>query len=112
MQLGTITAAALALLGGAAVAYLNYRINLRALRKKPDALASLSFLRELLSVVYFVLVFYFSAPLESGRVPVLICAAVGLTIPSVLLAMRLSKISEQMSAQTEESSGEGEDRNG
>lgn len=110
MSVLILTAAAF--LGGAAVAYLNYRINLRALRKKPDMLASLSIVRELLSVLYLLLVYVFSARVPGGRVPMLIGAAVGLTVPSVLLSLRLAKISEAAAAQPEELSGEGGDQDG
>lgn len=102
----------LSFLGGALVAYLNYRVNLRALRKKPNSLGQLSVVREILSVVYFVAVYYLSARVPGGRVAMLVAAAVGLTVPSVLLSLKLSKIAEEMAQQANDLSEEGEDMNG
>ena len=100
----------LAFLGGAAVSVLNYRLNLRALRKKPSALASLAVLRQALSVAYLVAVFLLARVLPWGMVPLLAGAAVGLTVPAVLLSLKLAKINDAMSAQAkDESSAKGDE---
>lgn len=110
--LGTsIIGGLLAFLGGAAVSWLNYRINLRTLEKKPSALASISILRQLLSVGYLVAVFLLSGVLPWGHVPLLVGAALGLTIPSILLSLRLARINDSRPAGAEPSSGKGEDPN-
>lgn len=99
----------LAFLGGAAVAALNYRINLWVLKKRPDMLGSVSIVREILSVVYFVGVYLLSRVLPWGYVPLLVGAAVGLTVPSVLFSFRLAKINDAMSAGADESGGKGDE---
>ena len=102
-----------ALLGGFAVAWLNYRINLRALKKNPSSLASLSFARQFLSVAYLILVYVVAGALGLDRTAPLVGAAVGLTIPSVLLAFRLAKINDELSKKTGGSaSGKGDEADG
>lgn len=81
----------LAFLGGCAVAWLNYRVNLRTLRKKPEALASMSVVRQLLNVAYLAAVFLLRKVLPWDAAELLIGAAAGLTLPSILLALRLAK---------------------
>lgn len=84
----------LAFLGGAAVSFLNYRISLRTLKRKPSALASMSVVRQLLSVAYLVAAFLVSKILPWDYVPMLLGAAVGLTVPSVLLSLRLARLND------------------
>ena len=84
--------AVLAFLGGTVIAGINYRINLRALRKNPSSLARLSTLRQLLSVGYLAAVYLLSSLLPWGYRPLLLGAALGLTIPAILFAVRLTRI--------------------
>ena len=99
----------LALLGGCAVSYLNYRINLAVLRRKPDALARMSIVREILSVAYFVAAYLLARTLPWGPAPLLVGAAAGLTVPSVLLSMRLARINDAMNAEKDELTEKGAD---
>ncbi len=101
---------ALAFLGGAAVAALNFWINTRTLTKKPEALATMSIARQLLSVAYFVAVFFLSRVLPWDYVPLLLGAAVGLTVPAILFSFRLAKINDSLSAPAEDdkTSGKGD----
>lgn len=86
-----LTGAFLAFLGGAVIAGVNYGINLRALREKPSSLASLSTLRQLLSVGYLAAVYLLTPSLPWDLTPLLVGAALGLTIPAILFAFRLSR---------------------
>ena len=105
--------ALLAFLGGAAVALVNHSVNRRALKKKPDALASLSVLRQALSVAYLVLVYLMSRVLPWDMIPLLVGAAVGLTVPAVLLSLRLARLNDGMGKRkTEDASGEGDEADG
>lgn len=99
----------LAFLGGAAVSALNYWINRRALEKKPSALASLSVVRQLLSVGYLAAVFFLSRALSVEVTWPLVGAALGLTVPAVLLSFRLAKRNDSLSAGTGSSEEEGGD---
>ena len=88
----------LSFLVGCAVSALNYRINLRVLKKKPSAIASISVLRQFLSVAYLVAVFLLSKVLPWDSVPLLLGAAIGLTIPAILLSMHLAKLNDALSS--------------
>ena len=101
----------LAFLGGCAVAALNYAINLRTLKKRPERLASMSILREILSVAYLAAAYLLSKSLPWGHVPLLVGAALGLTLPSVLLSFRLARINDSLSAEADDSSEKGADDN-
>ena len=81
----------LAFLGGAAVSGINYAMNRRALRRRPGALASVSILRQALNVAYLAAVFLMRGVLSWEPAPLLVGAAVGLTVPGILLALLLAK---------------------
>jgi len=98
----------LAFLGGTGVSALNYAINLRTLKKKPDAIPNMSMVHQVLSVVYFVAAYLVGRHTPCGHVPVLVGAAVGLTIPNILLSMHLAKKNDAMNGQ----SVKGEDNDG
>ena len=100
-----------AFLGGAAVSSLNFAINLRILRKKPSALAGASILRQVLSIAYLAAVFLLSRSLPWGSVPLLLGAAVGLTLPAIGYAFLLARINDRRSAEQTETE-EGDERDG
>ena len=105
----------LAFAGGCAVSVLNFFINRRTLEKKPSALASMSMARQLLSIGYLVLVFLLAKVLPWDHMPLLLGAAIGLTIPSILLALRLAKINDALSKANKprpEEAGKGDDSHG
>ncbi len=102
----------LAFLGGAAISVLNYFINLQILRKKPSMLASTAVLRQILNVGYLAAVFFLARVLPWDHIPLLVGAAVGLTIPSFLLALRLAKINDARSSAKDENPEKGDDSNG
>ena len=102
----------LAFLFGAAVSLLNYRINLRTLKKNPANIANMSVVRQILSVACLVAVFLLAKVLPWDHIPLLLGAAIGLTVPSILLSFRLAKLNDAASAQAETSTEKGEDPNG
>lgn len=112
MLLTPVPAAVLAFLGGAAVSWLNYRINLRTLKTRPSSLASVSVLRQGLSVAWLVIVYLAAGALHLDRMYPLLGAAVGLTIPSILLAVRLAGINDSLRADEKKSSEKGEESDG
>ena len=108
-----IAAGVIALLGGGAVAWLNYRINLRTLKKNPSAIASMSAARQFISVAYLILVYVVAGALGIDRMAPLLGAALGLTIPSILLAVRLAKINDSLHKKGgETASGKGDEADG
>ena len=103
----------LAFLVGCGVAYVNYRINLYTLRKRPNLLATLSGVRQFLNVACLAAAYILGKTLPWGRVPLLVGAAVGLTVPSVLLSLRLAKKNDALAEPSpDESASKGEDRHG
>ena len=102
----------LAFLFGAAVSVVNYGINRRTLRKNPANLANMSVVRQILSVGCLVAVFFLARVLPWDYVPLLVGAAVGLTVPSFILAFHLAKLNDAASAQAETPSEKGADPNG
>lgn len=97
----------LAGLGGCAVAALNDWINRRTLKNDPDRLPSMSIVRELLSLAYFVAVYLLRVILPWETLPLLIGAALGLTIPSILFSLRLAKLNDALAEQKKREQEEG-----
>ena len=104
-----IVGGAVGFLIGFAIAALNYRINLRTLRKKPDQLANMSVVRQVLNVACLIAAFLLGKVLPWGQVPMLIGTALGLTIPAIFFAFRLAKLNDAASAQAEQSPEKGAD---
>ena len=107
-----IVGGAVAFLIGFAIAALNYRINLWTLKKKPDRLANLSIVRQALNVACLIAAFLLGKVLPWGQAPMLIGAALGLTVPAIFFAFRLAKLNDAASTQADESSEKGADTNG
>ena len=99
----------LAFAGGAAVALVNFAINRRVLKRKPAASAYISIVRQVLNVAYLVLAFLLARVLPWGSTPLLVGAALGLTLPAFPLALRLAKINDSLSAAGKEEAGKGEE---
>ena len=103
----------LAFLFGAAVSVVNYGINRRTLQNNPANIANIAIVRQILSVACFVAVFLLAKVLPWDYVPLLVGAAIGLTVPAILLSFRLAKLNDAASAaQAETSSEKGDDPNG
>ena len=103
-----IVGGVLAFLAGLCVSGLNYALNLYVLKKSPASLARVSPLRQALSVGCLAAAYLLSGILPWGHMPLLVGAALGLTVPSVLLALRLAKINDERAAGGEDTAG-GED---
>ena len=84
--------AVLAFLGGTAVAGLNFWLNLRALKKDPSTLTRLYSLRQILNVAYLAGVFFLGRAVSRELAPLLLGAALGLTIPAFFFAVQHSFI--------------------
>ncbi len=102
----------LAFLFGAAISAVNYAINRTALKKRPELLASMSVVRQALNIGALAAAFFLARVLPWGTTPLLVGTAVGLTVPSVLLSMRLAKENDALSAQPEKPSEKGDDAHG
>ena len=104
-----IVGGVVAFLIGCAVSALNYWINVLTLKKDPARLASMSIVRQILSVACLIAVFLIAKILPWGQIPMLIGAALGLTIPAFFFAFRLAKLNDAASAQEDDTSGKGAD---
>lgn len=87
----SLPGALLAMVLGIGVALLNYALTRSVLRKKPDRVAAFFSVRQIINVAYLAGVYFLSALLPWNRTVVLLGAALGLTVPSMLLATRLSR---------------------
>lgn len=74
-----IFGAALAFFAGAAVSFLNYRISLMVLHKKPDAFPMTSVIRQFMNVAYLAAVYFITPHTPWGLIPLLVGAALGST---------------------------------
>lgn len=74
-----IFGALLAALGGAGIAYVNYRAARAVLRQKPSMYPAASALRQVLQIAYLLAVYFFADYTPWQRNPMLIGAVVGLT---------------------------------
>lgn len=102
----------LAFLAGFAVSGINYALSLRVLKRKPQAIGSISVVRQALNIGCLAAAFFLSKVLPWGSAPLLVGTALGLTIPSVLLSMRLAKINDALNASSANAPMEGDDPNG
>lgn len=103
----SLLGAALAFIGGALIALVNDRLTRAAYNKAPERLSRVFPLRQLINLAYLAAVFFLAPLLPWEAAPLLLGGALGLTVPSVLLALRFAK-----GGRTEKSAGEGEDKNG
>ena len=95
----------LAFLAGTALSGLNYGITGWVLKAHPNLLPWTTILRQLISVGGLVGAYLLGGILPWGRTPLLLGAAAGLTIPSILLSLRLSKRSAAMNQDDTSSKG-------
>ena len=92
----SLIGAALAFLGGAVIALLNAWLTGLVLRKKPSVFSSFFAVRQILNIAYLALVYYLSRFLPWGLAPLLLGAAIGLTVPSFFFTARLTKHNDEL----------------
>lgn len=97
----------LAFVFGAAVAGLNYAINLYVLKRSPARLASMSVVRQTLNVASLAAAYLLARVLPWEAAPLLVGTAIGVTAPSVLLSMHLARINDALSEKVRREAEEG-----
>ena len=107
-----VVGAILCFIGGALVATLNHVINLYVLHNKPQAYAKLSTLRTVLSALYLIIIYILSFRLPWGIRAMLIGAGLGLTIPSMIYAVLLTKENDRLKAEREAAEDAAEEDDG
>lgn len=105
--------AAAACAGGVAVALINDRLSRAVLRRRPALLPSFFAVRQLINVLYLAALYFLSRVLPWGLLPLLIGGALGVTVPSMLLALRLARRNDaQRQEDAARSDTEGGNQNG
>lgn len=101
---------AAALIGGVLISLLNYFISKAMLVHKPDLYAVSTVLRQALSVGFLVGCYFIGENTCLSTIPLLIGAAVGVTVPSFLLMYRLMKLNQR--SRGENTKGKEENKDG
>lgn len=84
-----------ALLGGVTICYLNYRISRAVLIKSPSYYALVTVLRQIFSVAWLLACYAISECTQLSAAVLLVCAALGVTVPSFFLTHKLLRLNEQ-----------------
>lgn len=97
----------LALIVGTALSFANYFITKKLIDnpKNNSPVATVSLLRQTLNIAYLVAIYFLSKLLPWPMEAMLIGAATGITIPSVILSVKLSK---EMAARAQKKAAENE----
>ena len=74
--------------GGVLVAVINAKLSSRKADENTGSLLAVAFLRQLLNIAYLTAVFFVFRNVESGLLLPLIGAALGLTIPSIVITAK------------------------
>ncbi|MBQ7936552.1 MAG: hypothetical protein IJ333_09465 [Clostridia bacterium] len=85
--------AALAFLVGAAIAFINYAISKRILKKQTAHFASATVFRQLLQIGYLVLLLVFGSYTPWNKTYLLIGGVLGITVPMFWFTHRLVQVS-------------------
>ena len=84
-------AAMIAFLGGSIIAVVNALIMAKQVKSESHSLSGISFIRQILSVVYLAAIYFFCRKLSYDNFWPLIGAAAGLTIPSIFFTITIAK---------------------
>lgn len=97
--------AALAFLLGAAIAWLNYCLSRRVLKKTPSKYAAAAPGRQLLQVAYLVALFLLGGYTPWNRIWLLVGGCLGITLPMIYFTYKLVQLSNSL--QKKEASSDG-----
>ena len=87
----SVAGAMVACIAGIAVSAGNDKLTRTVLKKKTSRLGALFALRQGINIAYLAAVYFLSAALGMNTALLLVCAALGVTVPSIFFALRLSK---------------------
>ena len=91
MDMRLIAALVISLLGGVAMASVNYVITNAVMKKKPNMLSITAVIRQVINVAYLAAVYFVSSAVLSSVVYPLVGAVVGLTVPMFIFTFKLVK---------------------
>ena len=100
--------AAFAFLGGVLVGGVCYLISVQMLRRAPSRVSAFSIVRNLIQIEYFLTVYFLAPALPWDLIPLLIGAALGITVSSLYFTSRLVKVTSKWKKPPEEHSQGGE----
>lgn len=84
----------LAALVGVLISLLNYKISLYVLQKKPELLSMMSIPRQLIHIIYLVIVYMVAPMMPWGLMELLVGAALGLTGAMFYFTQKLLKVTK------------------
>ena len=96
---------------GTAIAYMNYRITLKILEKDANKAVGFVVTRQIINFAYLAAVFFIGRKLADNVNPMLIGAAVGLTVPAFIFTLSISKKMKETAADGNSETGKGENLN-
>lgn len=80
---------------GIIISFGNYRLSEFFLKKHPDRFSAVSVIRQLIQVLYIVLIFFSSGRLPWDRTYLLVGAALGITLPMFFFTYKLLKTNKE-----------------
>lgn len=101
-----ILGAALSFLGGVGIAALNAALTKAVLKKKPSALASFFTVRQILNIGYLAAVYFLAKVLPWDLFPLLIGAALGITLPSFFFTAQIAKLNDSLHKKADPGKGD------
>lgn len=102
-----IAAGILAFLPGLGIALLNAWLTRRVMNKSPDKLAMMSIPRQLLNILYLAALYALASLFGWPLIPLLVGGVIGVTIPSVLMALFMATRNGRSVPSTENQEKEG-----
>ena len=90
-----ITGAIITAAAGAGIAYVNYLLSRYMLKKKPDLLTALPVMRQCFNIAYLAAVYFLAPYTPWDRIPLLVAAVIGITIPMFFFTYLLVKQSDR-----------------
>ena len=106
ISLGTnLFGAALSFVLGAAIAWLNYCLSCRVLKKDPAKYASAAPVRQLIQVAYLVALFLLGVYTPWDRIWLLVGGCLGVTLPMIYFTYKLVKLSDSLRRKEENADG-------
>ena len=85
-----------------------YLISVQMLRRAPSRVSAFSIVRNLIQIGYFLAVYFLAPALPWDLIPLLIGAALGITVSSLYFTSRLVKVTSKWKKPPEEHSQGGE----
>ena len=97
--------AALAFVLGVAIAWLNYRLSCRVLKKDPAKYAAAAPFRQLLQIAYLAALFLLGVYTPWDRIWLLVGGCLGITLPMIYFTYKLVSLNNSLQRKEENTDG-------